>query len=63
MPKKKNDSVRVPVQIPKEEYKEMEKLRDEVGIPVAQQIKLLLHGYRIVKAEEALKKDLKESKS
>nr|MDO8080301.1 hypothetical protein [Candidatus Freyarchaeota archaeon] len=63
MPKKKNASVRVPVQIPKEEYKEMEKLRDEVGIPVAQQIKLLLHGYRIVKAEEALKKDLKESKS
>ena len=31
---------------------EMEKLREELGIPVSQQISLRLKGYRIVKIRE-----------
>ncbi len=32
--------------------KEMEKIREETGVPISQQVELALKGYRITKKEE-----------
>lgn len=39
--------------IEEEIAKEMEKIRDETGIPISKQIELHLKGYRIVKVSES----------
>jgi len=38
--------------VDEETAKELEKIRDETGIPVSKQVELSLKGYKIVKREE-----------
>lgn len=41
------------VQVDEEVAKNMEKIRDETGIPVSRQIELRLKGFEIVESKEA----------
>jgi len=49
--------VQVCFRIDEDLLKEMEKIREETGIPISRQIELRLRGYTIVKVE-----DLKKTK-
>jgi len=44
------------VQVDEEVAKNMEKIRDETGIPISRQIELRLKGFEIVESKEARRK-------
>ena len=50
--------VQICIRIDEELLKEMEKIKEETGIPISRQIELRLRGYAIVKAEDLRKAKL-----
>jgi len=41
------------IQVDEKTAKEMEKIRDETGVPISRQIELKLKGFKIVKEDES----------